>query len=60
MKKIFLLTLFIVFYLGLFSLSANAHPSKTHKPRVCIPPEERTKGQLQADKLPNYFFSSTK
>jgi hypothetical protein len=56
MKKIFLLTLFIVFSLGLFSLSANAHPSKTHKPRVCIPPEERTKGQLQADKLANYFF----
>ena len=60
MKKIFLLTLFIVFSLGLFSLSANAHPAKKHKPLVCIPEEERTKQQLQAQKTANFFHRMSK
>ena len=60
MKKIFLLTLFIVFSLGLFSLSANAHPAKKHKPLVCIPEEERTKAQLSTQKTANWFHRMTK
>jgi len=56
MKKLFLLALFTIFSLGLFSLSVNAHPSKNHKERVCIPEEERTKGQLATDKAANFFW----
>ena len=60
MKKIFLLTLLIVFSLGLFSLNVIAHPSKNHKPLVCIPEEERTKNQLQQQKTMNFFHRMTK
>ena len=56
MKKLFLLALFTLFSLGLFSLSVNAHPSKNHKERVCIPEEERTKAQLTKDKTVNFFW----
>ena len=56
MKKIFLLVIFTLFSLGLFSLNANAHPQKNHKPTICIPPEERTKGQIALDKTSNFFF----
>ena len=56
MKKLFLLVIFTLFSLGLFSLSANAHPSKNHKPTVCIPEEERTKSQIASDKAANFFW----
>lgn len=60
MKKIFLLVIFTLFSLGLFSLSANAHPAKKHKPLVCIPEEERTKSQLSTQKTANWFHRMTK
>ena len=60
MKKIFLLVIFTLFSLGLFSLSANAHPAKKHKPLVCIPEEERTKAQLSTQKTANWFHRMTK
>lgn len=60
MKKIFLLAIFTLFSLGLFSLSANAHPAKKHKPLVCIPEEERTKSQLSTQKTANWFHRMTK
>ena len=60
MKKIFLLAIFTLFSLGLFSLSANAHPVKKHKPLVCIPEEERTKSQLSTQKTANWFHRMTK
>ena len=55
MKKIFLLAIFTLFSLGLFSLNANAHPSKKHKPLVCIPEEDRTEEQLKSEKNTNFF-----
>ncbi len=60
MKKIFLLVIFTLFSLGLFSLSANAHPAKKHKPLVCIPEEERTKAQLSTQRTANWFHLMTK
>ena len=60
MKKIFLLVIFTLFSLGLFSLTANAHPAKKHKPLVCIPEEERTKSQLSTQKTANWFHRMTK
>ena len=60
MKKIFLLVIFALFSLGLFSLNANAHPAKKHKPLVCIPEEERTKQQLSAQKTANWFHRMSK
>ena len=60
MKKIFLLVIFTLFSLGLFSLSANAHPAKKHKPLVCIPEEERTKSQLSTQKTANWFHRMSK
>ena len=60
MKKIFLLVIFTLFSLGLFSLNANAHKSKNHKPLVCIPEEERTKEQLRHQRFTNLFHRMTK
>ena len=60
MKKLLLLAIFTLFSLGLFSLSANAHPAKKHKPLVCIPEEERTKSQLSTQKTANWFHRMTK
>ena len=60
MKKLILLAIFTLFSLGLFSLNANAHPAKKHKPLVCIPEEERTKQQLGAQKTANWFHRMTK
>ena len=33
---------------------ASAHKAKNHKPVICIPEEERTKGQLNTDKFWNF------
>ena len=60
MKKIFLLAIFALFSLGLFTLSANAHPAKKHKPLVCIPEEERTKAQISSQKTANFFHRLSK
>ena len=60
MKRIFLLAILTLFSLGLFSLTANAHPAKKHKPLVCIPEEERTKSQLSTQKTANWFHRMTK
>ena len=60
MKKIFLLAIFTLFSLGLFSLNANAHPAKKHKPLVCIPKEERTEQQLSNQKTSNFMHRLSK
>ena len=60
MKKLILLAIFTLFSLGLFSLNANAHKSKKHKPLVCIPEEERTKEQLSTQKEMNFFHRMSK
>ena len=60
MKKIFLLVTFTLFSLGLFSLNANAHESKKHKPLVCIPEEDRTEEQLSTEKTANFFHRMSK
>ena len=57
MKKIFLLAIFTLFSIALFSLNADAHPSKNHKPLICIPEEERTKNQLQQQKTATNMYA---
>ena len=56
MKKI----LTILFLSFLLSGIAEAHPAKKHKPIVCIPDDELTKGQQQHRKTVNYFHRLTK
>ena len=60
MKKLILLAIFTLFSLGLFSLNANAHKSKKHKPLVCIPEEERTEEQLRHQRFTNLYHRMTK
>ena len=60
MKKLFLLALFTIFSLGLFSLNANAHKAKKHKPLVCIPEEEYTDGMKSAKTAANFFHRLSK
>ena len=60
MKKIFLLAIFALFSIGLLSFSVNAHPSKKHKPLVCIPEEERSKQQLAHQRWVNFAHRLTK
>ena len=43
-----------------FATSSIAHKSKNHKPLICIPEEERTKGQLAHDKRVNFFHRLSK
>jgi len=51
-------------FLGIFFFSillltgADAHPAKKHKPRVCIPEEQRTPFQLNKQKFANFFMHS--
>ena len=53
-------------FLGIFFFSillltgADAHPSKKHKPIVCIPEEQRTPSQLQSQKVANFFHRLSK
>ena len=60
MKKLFLLALFTIFSLGLFSLNANAHKWKKHKPLVCIPEEEYTDLMKKNKKAANIFHRLSK
>ena len=39
---------------------ASAHPSKNHKPLICIPEEERTKAQIATDKRWNFIHRLSK
>jgi len=60
MKKLFLLALFTIFSLGLFSLNANAHKAKKHKPLICIPEEEYTDRMKGNKKTANFFHRLSK
>ena len=60
MKKLFLLALFTIFSLGLFSLNANAHKAKKHKPLVCIPEEEYNSTMRSNKKTANFFHRLSK
>jgi len=52
--------LFLLMLSVSFTSSAMAHKSKKHKPLICIPEEERTKGQLQKDKFWNRYHRLSK
>ena len=59
--KSFSLLLFIFsFYIYFGIENSYAHPSKNHKPLICIPEEDRTKTQLQRDKTNNFFHRLSK
>jgi len=60
MKKLFLLALFTIFSLGLFSLNANAHKAKKHKPLICIPEEEYKERMKGNKKTANFFHRLSK
>ena len=60
MKKLFLLILPVIFTLSFFSLDANAHKVKKHKPLVCIPEEERTERQLSNQRTSNFYHRLSK
>ena len=53
-SSIFLLTIFLLTF-AFTSNDASAHPSKKHKPMVCILEVDRTKGQKQACKTALFF-----
>ena len=52
--------IFVLLFSVAFTSSALAHKSKKHKPLICIPEEERTKGQLVHDKRVNFFHRLSK
>ena len=59
--KSFSLLLFLFSFLIYFGIeNSYAHPSKNHKPLICIPEEDRTKTQLQRDKTNNFFHRLSK
>jgi hypothetical protein len=64
MKKILSSVSLFIVILSIFSIikikEVSAHPSKKHKPLICIPEEDRTKGQLQKDKTSNFFHRLSK
>ena len=53
-KKIFLLILFSIVF-NFSTIDLNAHPSKKHKPMVCILEEDRTKQQKSHCKTLLFF-----
>ena len=64
MKKLINSVLFFTFIFSIFSIfetkEATAHPSKNHKPLICIPEEERTKTQIANDKRWNFIHRLSK
>jgi hypothetical protein len=52
--------IFVLLFSVAFTSSALAHKKKNHKPLVCIPEEERSKGQLQHDKIMNWWHRLSK
>ena len=64
MKKLINSVLFFTFIFSIFSIfetkEATAHPSKNHKPLICIPEEERTKSQIANDKRWNFIHRLSK
>ena len=59
--KSFSLLLFLFSFLIYFGIeNSYAHPSKNHKPLICIPEEDRNKAQLQRDKTNNFFHRLSK
>jgi hypothetical protein len=64
MKKLINSVLFFTIVFSIFSIfetkKASAHPSKKHKPMICIPEEERTKAQIATDKRWNFVHRLSK
>lgn len=64
MKKLINSILFFTIVFSIFSIfetkKASAHPSKKHKPMICIPEEERTKAQIATDKRWNFVHRLSK
>ena len=52
--------IFVLLFSVTFTSSALAHTSKKHKPLICIPEEERTKGQRNTDRFWNNLHRLSK